>query len=133
MWTLPFSFFFNSSLLWDVFIINSVEQLQTLPKTQSEIDISPLVDGQNHEILKPAISGLYILFHPVYRPCFYFTRKQMTPFYSQALEFRTPLFPHLVPLAIMVWIFVWKYIFEPFIHILQHFMLQISRSTNFCF
>jgi hypothetical protein len=26
-------FFFNSSLLWDVFIINSVEQLQTLPKT----------------------------------------------------------------------------------------------------
>jgi hypothetical protein len=33
------------------------------------------------------------------------------------LEFRTPLFPHLVPPAIMVWIFVWKYIFEPFIHI----------------
>ena len=51
----------------------------------------------------------------------------------QALEFRTPLFPHLVPPAIMVWIFVWKYIFEPFIHILQHFLLQISRSTNFCF
>jgi hypothetical protein len=40
---------------------------------------------------------------------------------SQALEFRTPLFPHLVPPAIMVRIFVWKYIFEPFIHILQHF------------
>ena len=38
---------------------------------------------------------------------------------SQALEFRTPLFPHLVPPAIMVWIFVWKYIFEPFIHILH--------------
>jgi hypothetical protein len=36
----------------------------------------------------------------------------------QALEFRTPLFPHLVPPAIMVWILVWKYIFEPFIHIL---------------
>jgi hypothetical protein len=33
-----------------------------------------------------------------------------------------PLFPHLVPPAIMVWIFVWKYIFEPFIHILQHFV-----------
>jgi hypothetical protein len=49
---------------------------------------------------------------------------------SQALEFRTPLFPHLVPPAIMVWIFVWKYIFEPFIHILQHFVLQLSRSTN---
>jgi hypothetical protein len=47
---------------------------------------------------------------------------------SQALELRTPLFPHLVPPAIMVWIFVWKYIFEPFIHILQHFLLQISRS-----
>ena len=30
----------------------------------------------------------------------------------QALEFRTPLFPHLVPPAIMVWIFVWKYIFN---------------------
>ena len=38
-----FFFFFNSSLLWDVFIINSVEQLQTLPKTQSEIDISPFL------------------------------------------------------------------------------------------
>jgi hypothetical protein len=25
-----------------------------------------LVDGQNHEILKPAISGLYIRFHPVH-------------------------------------------------------------------
>ena len=36
-------FFFNSSLLWEVFIINSVEQLQTLPKTQSEIDISPFL------------------------------------------------------------------------------------------
>jgi membrane-bound acyltransferase YfiQ involved in biofilm formation len=35
---------------------------------------------------------------------------------------------YLVPPAIMVWIFVWKYIFEPFIHI-----LQLSRSTNFCF
>jgi hypothetical protein len=35
-------FFFNSSLLWDVFIINSVEQLQTLPKTQSEIDNKPI-------------------------------------------------------------------------------------------
>ena len=52
---------------------------------------------------------------------------------AQALEFRTPLFPHLVRPAIMVWIFVWKYIFEPFIHILQHFVLQLSRSTNFCF
>ena len=37
-----------------------------------------------------------------------------------------PLFPHLVPPAIMLWIFVWKYIFEPFIHILQHFVLQLS-------
>jgi hypothetical protein len=48
----------------------------------------------------------------------------------QALEVRTPLFPHLVPPAIMVWIFVWKYIFEPFIHMLQHFMLQLSRGFN---
>ena len=65
-----------------------------------------------------------------------FEVNQMRIQYSkpQALEFRTPpLFPHLVPPAIMVWIFVWKYIFEPFIHILQHFVLQISRSTNFCF
>jgi hypothetical protein len=54
-------------------------------------------------------------------------------FEPQALEFRTPFFPHLVPPAIMVWIFVWKYIFEPFIHILQHFVLQLCRSTNFCF
>ena len=29
--------------MWDVFIINSVEQLQTLAKTQSEIDISPFL------------------------------------------------------------------------------------------
>ena len=50
--------------------------------------------------------------------------------YAQALEFRTPLFPRLAPPAIMVWIFIWKYIFEPFIHILQHFVLQLSRSTN---
>jgi hypothetical protein len=40
-------------------------------------------------------------------------------------EFRTLLFPHLLPPAIMVWIFIWKYIFEPFIHILQHFVLQL--------
>jgi hypothetical protein len=52
------------------------------------------------------------------------------PLWSQALEFRTPAFFLIwsVPPAIMVWIFVWKYIFEPFIHILQHFMLQLSRS-----
>ena len=30
-------------------------------------------------------------------------------------EILDPLFPHLVPPVIMVWIFVWKYIFEPFI------------------
>jgi hypothetical protein len=58
---------------------------------------------------------------------------------NNVMGFRTgtripdPLFPHLAPPAIMVWIFVWKYIFEPFIHILQHFVLQLSRSTNFCF
>ena len=33
----------------------------------------------------------------------------------------------------MVWILVWWYMFEPFIHILQHFVLQPSHSTNFCF
>ena len=49
-------------------------------------------------------------------------------FIPQALEVRTPVFPHLIPPAIMVWIFVWKYIFEPFIH-----MLQLSRSNNFSF
>jgi hypothetical protein len=62
-----------------------------------------------------------------------FRKGDKDQFKSQALEFRTPLFPHLVPPAIMVWIFVWKYIFEPFIHILQHFVLQLSRSTNFGF
>ena len=50
-----FVFFFNSLLLWDVFIINSVEQLQTLPKTQSEIDISPFLKTQ-----KPS-SSLFFL------------------------------------------------------------------------
>jgi hypothetical protein len=48
----------------------------------------------------------------------------------QALEFRIPLFPHLVPPAIMVWIFVWKYIFEPFIHILQR-LAGIRTKTSF--
>jgi hypothetical protein len=48
----------------------------------------------------------------------------------QALEFLTPLFPHLVPPAIMVWIFVGKYIFEPFIHILQHIVLHLSHSVK---
>jgi hypothetical protein len=34
--------------------------------------------------LKPAISGFFFIrFHPVYRPYFYFIRKQMTPFYLQ--------------------------------------------------
>jgi hypothetical protein len=47
--------FFNSSFFWDVFIINSVEQLQTLPKTQSEIDISPFLKTQ-----KPS-SSLFIM------------------------------------------------------------------------
>ena len=49
----PLFFFelFNSSLLWDVFIINSVEQLQTLPKTQSEMDISPFLKTQKPSIL----------------------------------------------------------------------------------
>jgi hypothetical protein len=42
----PFFIFVNSSLLWDDFIINSVGQLQTLPKTQSEIDISPFLKTQ---------------------------------------------------------------------------------------
>ena len=53
LWTPPpfFFKFFNSSLLWDVFIINSVEQLQTLPKTQSEIDISPFLKTQKPSIL----------------------------------------------------------------------------------
>jgi len=60
----------------------------------------------------------------------YKTKDRVKP---QALEFRTPFFPHLVPPAIMVWILVWKYILEPFIHILQNFVLQLSRSTNFCF
>ena len=46
-----FFFFFNSSLLWDVFIINSVEQLQTLPKSRSEIDISPFLKTQKKPLL----------------------------------------------------------------------------------
>ena len=53
-----FIIFFNSSLLWDIFIINSVEQLQTLPKTQSEIDISPFLKTQKPSIAKT--SGTYV-------------------------------------------------------------------------
>jgi hypothetical protein len=52
-------------------------------------------------------------------------------FWPQALEFRTPPFPHLVPPAIMVWIFVWKYIVEPFIHILQHFVNFVNKYLLF--
>jgi hypothetical protein len=40
----------NSPLLWDVFIINSDEQLQTLPKIQSEIDISPFLNTKTLKI-----------------------------------------------------------------------------------
>ena len=49
----PFFKFYlsNSLLLCDVFIINSVEQLLTLPKTQSEIDISPFLKTQKPSIL----------------------------------------------------------------------------------
>ena len=54
-----FSFFFNSPLVWDVFIINSVEQLQTLPKTQSEIDINPFLKTQKPSILYSIILVLY--------------------------------------------------------------------------
>ena len=52
------------------------------------------------------------------------------PIQSTGIRIPDPFFPHLVPPAIMVWILVWKYIFEPFTHILQHFVLQLSRSTN---
>ena len=72
----------------------------------------------------PIISG-YVSGHPYTLPAM---ARMNVP--AQALEFRTPLFPHLVPPAIMVWIFVWKYIFEPFIHILQHFVLQLSISRS---
>ena len=69
MWTLLFfPFFFNSSLLWDVFVINIVEQLQTLPKTQSEIDISPFLKTQ-----KPSILYYIIIEHryPIWGPPFF--------------------------------------------------------------
>jgi hypothetical protein len=58
----PFLNFFNSSPLWDVvFIINSVEQLQTLPKTQSEIDINPFLKTQ-----KPSSTLVRV---PMWRRC----------------------------------------------------------------
>ena len=52
--------FFNSSLLWDVFIINSVKQLQTWPKTQSEIDISPFLKTQKPSILYSIILAVSV-------------------------------------------------------------------------
>jgi hypothetical protein len=51
----------------------------------------------------------------------------------QTLGVRTPLFPHLVPPAIMVWIFVWKYIFEPFIHMLRGGLWFFVSFANFFF
>ena len=77
-------------------------------------------------------SVLYIILScfswPLYCLSFYYLELFIT-----GTRIPDPLFSHLVPPAIMVWIFDWKYIFEPFIHILQHFVLQLSRSTNFCF
>ena len=60
--------------------------------------------------------GIWVIScHDCYRPLTFDVRMSLNVFrtpilFSQALEFRTPLFPHLVPSAIMVWIFVWKYI-----------------------
>jgi hypothetical protein len=51
LWTPPFFFLYISSLLCDVFIINSIEQVQTSPKTQSEIDISPFLKTHKPSIL----------------------------------------------------------------------------------
>jgi hypothetical protein len=53
------------SLLWDVFIINSVEQLQTLPKTQSEIDISPFLKTQKPSILYSIIFRGFLCYNRV--------------------------------------------------------------------
>ena len=53
LWT-PLFLIFNSSLLCDVFIINSVEQLQTLPKPQSEIDIYKPI-SKNTKTLNPLL------------------------------------------------------------------------------
>jgi hypothetical protein len=39
-----------------------------------------------------------------------------------------PFFPHLVPPAIMVWISVWKYIFEPCIHISIFYNISCYNS-----
>ena len=73
----------------------------------------------------------------VYRTTYESYEDNLKHWNTQALEFRTPPpFSSFGPsrdYGIMVWIFVWKYIFEPFIHSLQHFVLQLSRSTNFCF
>jgi hypothetical protein len=67
------------------FVYGKITQLvDNIPLSHMRfLDVVWFVDGQNHEILKPAISGFYICFHPVYRPCFYFIRKHMTPFYWQ--------------------------------------------------
>jgi hypothetical protein len=42
-----------------------------------DVHVVWFVDGQNHEILKPAISRCYIRFHSVYRPWFYIIRKHL--------------------------------------------------------
>jgi hypothetical protein len=90
--------------------------------------------GYNDQLM---ISGVHILkLHKILRDKgigAQFTSFKKKPLKGTGTRIPDPLFPHLVPPAIMVWIFVWKYIFEPFIHILQHFVLQLSRSTNFCF
>jgi hypothetical protein len=72
LWTPPFKKKkINTSLSWDVFIINSVEQLQTLPKTQSKIDISPFLKTQKPSIVYSIIlCGVYISqLIRYYRPC----------------------------------------------------------------
>jgi hypothetical protein len=73
--------------------------------------------------------GIWVIScHDCYRPLTFDVRMSLNVFrtpilFSQALEFRD----YGMDLCLEV------YIFEPFIHILQHFVLQLSHSTNFCF
>jgi hypothetical protein len=64
-----------------LFIFLRIQKFRLCNSTYRMANMSE--DDKDKPNLKPAISGLYIRFHPVYRPCFYFTRKQMTPFYWQ--------------------------------------------------
>ena len=109
---LPFFLFFNSSLLWDVFIINSVEQLHTLPKTQSEIDIYIKPISKNTKTLLYSrvvlTTGAWGMDLVSSSPLFSTTPPLFSKFSYKSFLFQTKSMPHAP--VVLTWVFgnVWS-------------------------